>query len=129
MFVAVATIIGHSSLPHLHHEVSEAIAHFNHHDEEQGSESDHYDHDQDTEDHHNIFSFAQLDDNYVPGKFQNTSIELPILYLLTPVITYQLNQLKENSKPLLSYYREFPPPGDYSSNLFSRPPPIVNCQL
>jgi hypothetical protein len=109
LFFAVVIVIGHGVLPHLHHdEISTIIQH--HH-------NDHHD------DHHNIFSFAQLDENFVPSQFSKVNIDLPILYLVTPVITYQIDQLKEQSKNHFGHYREFPPPGNHLSNLFSRPPP------
>jgi hypothetical protein len=123
LFIAVATIIGHSSLPHHHHEEIEAVAHHDHHDEEQGKESNHNEQDESTEDEHSIFSFAQLDENFVPVKFQDVGIQLPLIYLLTPVITYQYNLSREKSKTHFGNYKEYPPPGKYLSNLFSRPPP------
>ena len=122
LFIAVITVVGHNTLPHHHHEI-QAISHHYHHEEEQGTKSNHHDHDENTENQHNIFSFAQLDENFVPVKFHEVSIELPLLYLVAPVIDYQLNLHKARSKPQSNYYREFPPPGKYLSNLFSRPPP------
>ncbi len=119
MLVAVATIVGHNTLPHHHHIDIQSLAH---HDCE-STDTDHHDQEQGKEDHHNIFSFAQLDDGFLPSQFSKVSIDLPVLYLQTPVITCHLAKLKENSKTHFGYYREFPPPGHYSSNLFSRPPP------
>lgn len=121
MLVAVTTIVGHNILPHHHHELIEAVAHHNDHLEVE--DTDHHDHEQNREDHHSIFSFSQLDEDFVPSQFSKVSMDLPILYLLTPVIANQFKQLKENSKSHFGYYREFPPPGNYSFNLFSRPPP------
>jgi hypothetical protein len=123
MLVAVAKIVGHNSLPHHHHINMPALAHHDDHHEDEGTATDHHYHEQDNEDHHNIFSFAQLDEDFLPSQFSKANIDLPILYLLTPVITFQLQQLKEQSKTHFGYYREFPPPDKYSSNLFSRPPP------
>jgi hypothetical protein len=123
MLFAVATIIGHNSMPHHHHTEIQLLTHHNDHHNEQGTEADHHDQEQNKEDHHNIFSFAQLDEDFVPPQFSKVNIDLPILYLLTSVITYQFNKLKEKSKTHFGYYREFPPPDNYSSNLFSRPPP------
>ena len=70
-----------------------------------------------------FFSFAQLDDCFLPSQFSKVSIDLPVLFLLTPTIRFQLNQLAERSKVQVGYYKEFPPPIDYLSHLFSRPPP------
>jgi hypothetical protein len=124
LFVAVATIIGHNSMPHHHHDAIEPVGHHLNHEEDHDQQSNHHDHQQDTEDNHNLFSFAQLDEDFVPVKFQKVNIELPIPYLLTPAITYHFNQIKQQSKNHFGYYREFPPPDNYTSNLFSRPPPF-----
>lgn len=111
-FVAVVTIVGHSNLPHLHYEDLHAIGQ-HHHDDDDGG-------------HHNIFSFAQLDDDFVLTKYQKLSVDLPVFYLLTPLLDYHFSQITENSKTYFNYYREFPPPGNnYLSNLFSRPPPAT----
>jgi hypothetical protein len=121
MLVAVAMIVGHNTLPHHHHVKIESSTH--HH--EHGSATAHHHHDQQNEeDHHNIFSFAELGKDFVPTKFQEVKFDLPILYLLAPVITAHFNHLKKQSKTNFGYYREFPPPADYSSYLFSRPPPV-----
>jgi hypothetical protein len=123
MLVAVVTILGHSSMPHHHHDIIEALAHHHHHHDENDTDPGHHVQEQQTEDHHNIFSFAQLDEDFLPSQFSKAGIDLPILYLLTAVITYQFSKWGEQSKTHFGYYREFPPPIDYSSNLFSRPPP------
>jgi hypothetical protein len=121
MLVAVATIVGHSSMPHHHYIVIQTL---DQHDEE-GANPHHHEQEQDIKDHHSIFSFAQLDEDFLPSQFSKVGIDLPILYLLTPVITYHFNKSKERSKTHFGYYREFPPPDHYSSNLFSRPPPVT----
>lgn len=126
LFIAVATIVGHSSLPHQHHAQIEKVAHHDHHDEEQGTGTHHHDHDEDRDEDHSLFSFAQLDENFVPVKFQNVSIELPIIYLLTPVITYHYNLFREKSKTHFGLYKEYPPPGNYLLQLPSRGPPSLS---
>jgi hypothetical protein len=124
MLVAVATIIGHHSMPHHHHEHIQLLAHHDDHHVEEGTDIDHYDQEQSQDDHHNIFSFFQLDEDFLPTQFSKVNIDLPLLYLLTPSITFHFKQLKENSKTHFGFYREFPPPPkDHSPNLFSRPPP------
>jgi hypothetical protein len=123
MLVAVATIVWHSSMPHHHHEEIKKLAHQDDHHEDESTDTHHHDHEQREEDHHNIFSFAQLDEDFLPSQFSKASIDLPLLYVLTPVITFELNKLKEKSKNDFGYYREFPPPDSYPSHLFSRPPP------
>ena len=122
LLIAVITVVGHNTLPHHHYEeIQELIQH--HHNEEQEEPQHHHDHDENKDDEHGIFSFAQLDENFVPAKWQDISIALPFLYLVTPVITYQYNLLKANSKTHFGYYKEFPPPGNYLLNLPSRAPP------
>jgi hypothetical protein len=109
--LAVVTIIGHNTMPHLHYDDNPAVVH--HH------------HDSNENDQHNLFSFAQLDNDFVPAKFQQVSISLPIIYLLTPFIDYQHKLLKEQSKTHFGYYREYPPPDVYPSDLPLRAPPVV----
>jgi hypothetical protein len=117
MLVAVATIIGHNCMPHHHHD---EIPHLSHHDEEEKM-NDH-DHERNTENHHNIFSFVQLDEDFIPAKFQIVGFELPVLYLLTPEISYQLKLITSTTKAF-NYYREYPPPENYFHDLPSRAPP------
>ena len=119
--VAVATIIGHTIIPHHHHAIDD---HHRVHDDSQELPSNHHDHEQDKEDHHNMFSFAQLDKDFVPVKVQQVNVDLPILYILTPITSYHLNQINIQAKTYFRYYREFPPPVKYTSQLYSRPPPI-----
>jgi hypothetical protein len=127
LFIAVATIVGHSSLPHQHHADIEMVAYHDHHEKEQGTGSSYHDDDDSKDEEHSIFSFAQLDENFVPVKFQDMSIELPIIYLLSPLITYRYNLFREKSKTRFGSYKEYPPPGNCLSKLPSRgPPPISN---
>lgn len=119
------TIISHNSIAHHHHEEMQPFVHHDHQHEHDGS------HDGDDTsgdaDHHNIFSFAQLDDNYIPSEPGKVTIEIPILYLLTPTLILQFDKLNAQStthlihpeKVLLSLY--------FSSGLFSRPPPYSNA--
>jgi hypothetical protein len=125
MLVAVATIMGHNLLPHGHHEEIKSDAthhHQNHHDEAGGNQHSHEDN---QEEDHNIFSFAQLDTDFIPSKIQLKGIELPFIYLLTPVIAYYLDLFPTKTKNHFGYYREFPPPESYLSNLPSRAPPSL----
>jgi hypothetical protein len=122
MMVAVATIIGHNTLPHHHHMGMQYLIHQDDDHVHNSTSHDHYEHEENSESDHNIFSFAQLDDCFLP-QFSKVSIDLPVLFLLTPIIRFELNQLAERSKIHFGYYREFPPPVDYLSHLFSRPPP------
>lgn len=121
LLVAVLTVTGHSIIPHYHHDESPATIQHYDHEEEQAGDLDH--HDEHNDDHHNIFSFGQLDENFVPVKWQRANAEPSIYYLITPAITHELNLYKARPKIIVGYYREFPPPDNYSLHLFSRPPP------
>jgi hypothetical protein len=125
LFIAVATIIGHNTLPHDHHDQIDKVA--NHqHEQEPGTGAHHEHNDEDTDGEHSVFSFAQLDENFVPVKFQDITIGLPIVYLLTPVITYHSHLFTEKSKTQFGFYKEYPPPGTYLSQLPSRGPPSLS---
>jgi hypothetical protein len=117
MLVAVATIVGHNCMPHHHHDEIKLLFH-----EEVEKNNYHHDHEQNTEDHHSIFSFVQLDEDFIPAKFQIVGFEPPVLYLLTPEISYQLKLITSTTKAF-NYYREYPPPRNYFRDLPSRAPP------
>ena len=114
MMIAIAIMLGHNFMPH-HHDHDTAIPDY-HNEHHEDSEHD--------KDHHNIFSFAQLDENFLPSHFGNVNIDLPIVYLLAPLIIYQLKQLEQQSKTHFGYYREYPPPDTYLSDLPLRAPPV-----
>jgi hypothetical protein len=124
MLIAVATIVGHNCMPHHHHEEILAVAHHEH-QEDGGTKTHHHDHQENKNEKHNIFSFAQLDEDFIPAKFQVEGFELPVLYLLTPEISFQLKLIISPSKAF-NYYREYPPPGNYLSQLPSRGPPSLS---
>ena len=122
MLLSVLTIISHNSIAHHHHEDMKPFVHHEHHDN-----NSHDNDDASGDDHHNIFSFAQLDDHYIPSEFAKITIEVPILYLLTPTFILLPDKLKV--KPAAHVAR---PEGDllslyFSSGQFSRPPPSDNA--
>ena len=123
MLLSVAMIISHNSTTHHHHH--EDMQPFEQHDLQHHHENDDRDHDhnEESDGQHNIFSFAQLDEDYLPSQFGKINIDLPVLYLLTPAITFQLKKLEESSKVHFDFREEISPPQQYSSYLFSRPPP------
>ena len=123
--IVVAIILGHSFLPHHHHEKIESVVHQHQHNEEHGSESNHPDHEGNKEDEHNIFSFAQLDENFVPANGQTKNFELPVEYLAAFIVTYLSNSFPVNTKTHFGWYKEYPPPEDYRFNLPSRAPPAI----
>jgi hypothetical protein len=120
LFIAVVTVMGHTILPHIHHnEISVAM----HHLDEQPSGKHHHDEEGSRDQQHHLFSFAQLDENFVPANGYSKSFEIPFEYVATAIITFDADSCPVNSKTHFGWYREFPPPDSYSPNLFSRPPP------
>jgi len=122
LFLAVATIVGHSSLPHQHHAQIEKVAYHDHHDEEEGTGTHDQDHEENKDEDHSLFSFAQLDENFIPAKFEVAGFELSVLYLFAPEISFQLKLITSSAKAL-SFYTQYPPPENYFFDLPSRAPP------
>jgi hypothetical protein len=123
LLIAVITVTGHSILPHFHHDDVYPIAkeHHNH----DSHPANHHDHDDDNgkEDQHSLFSFAQLDEDFLPVKTQNHSVDIPFEYLATSIITFNRVNLPVNTTTPFGCYQEFPPPGNLFVNLPSRAPP------
>src|SRR5437870_1460116 len=100
LFIAVITVLGHSTFPHRHADEGDAIEQ-HHHDN--NTNNDHNDNNSDSD--HNIFSFAQLDNNFIPVQSQTCSLELPVIYLITRVIVYHFNVLLKQEKLHFGYYQ------------------------
>ncbi len=122
LLFAVITVLSHSTLPHHHHDEPLA-AHQHHADEKQPTELNHHDNDED--EHHGLFSFAQLDENFVPVNSQNNSFELPLIYLSALVDIYVSHTFPVITKTHFSCYKVFPPPEKYFSSSSHRGPPTV----
>jgi hypothetical protein len=122
MLLSVMTIICHNSIAHHHHENMKP---FVHHDHEHHHNNNSHDTDDASgdEQHHNIFSFAQLDDSYLPSQFGKLTIEVPILYLLTPTFVLQVDKLNATPTTHLFHREDVLVSLYFSSGLFSRPPP------
>jgi len=114
MMIAIAISLGHNFMPHHHGHNSEISDYHEEHHEESGHDND----------HHKIFSFVQLDENFLPSHSGNVDIDLPIVYLMAPLINYPLRQLEQQSKTHFGYYREHPPPAIYRCDLPLRAPPV-----
>ncbi len=123
LLIAIITLVGHSILPHIHHdEIPVAI--LQHHQDEQPS--GHHPHDDDNnkqDNQHRLFSFAQLDENFVPVNGQAKNFELPLTYVPTLIVNYQPFSI--NTKTHFSCYKVFSPPEKYFSSSFHRGPPTV----
>lgn len=123
LLFAVVTVIAHSTQPHHHHdEIPVAVEQHNDEEEQQAGVTHH---DDDKDDHHSIFSFAQLDENFVPVNSQNNSFGLPITYLSALIVTYLSEDFPVNIKPHFGCYKVFPPPEKYFSSSSHRGPPTV----
>src|SRR5437762_12202649 len=82
LLISVITVITHGILPHHHHH-EDYVAIEKHHDEEDQTGTTHSD-----DDHHGLFSFAQLDKDFLTAKTQNKTFELPVDFLPALVITF-----------------------------------------
>jgi hypothetical protein len=112
MLFAIITIVAHNSTAHHHIEIK--------------SSSPHHHHEQHEENQHNLFSFVQLDEDFLPVQYNQFPVALPVFCLPASNIGIKMKVEKQDYKSHFAYYREeFPPPINRSSNLFSRPPP--NC--
>lgn len=125
LLIAIVTVAGHSILPHIHHdEISVAI--HQHHHEEQPAGHHPFDEDNNTQDNdHRLFSFAQLDENFVPSNGQVKNFELPLTYLPALIVIYQQDVFSVKTKTHFGCYKVFPPPERYFSSSSHRGPPTV----
>ncbi len=108
VLLALLVVMGHSILPH-HHEEHAAIEH-------------HHDNDPD----HNVFSFIQLDEAFIPSKTgcsANYDSHSPIFISQLNEFNFTLTSF--NKKPDYSFEKEFPPPRDYFNILSFRGPPVA----
>ena len=124
LLVAVITVTGHSILPHFHHDEIPATINHHHEDEEQPAGKHHHDDDNTKDNQHSLFSFVQLDENFVPAKGQVKTFELPVEYLPV-VITFLSSKFSASTKTHYGWYREYPPPDDYWYISSLRGPPIA----
>lgn len=123
LLFAVVTVIAHSTMPHHHHDEIPVAIEQHQGEEEQPAGVTH--HDDDKDDHHGIFSFAQLDENFVPVNSQNNSFELPLTYVSAFLFTYLLDDFPVHIKTHFGSYKVFPPPEKYFPSSSHRGPPTV----
>lgn len=124
LLIAVITVAGHSILPHIHHDEIPVAIQDHHHDEQPAGHPPHDDDNtQDNQQH--LFSFAQLDENFVPAASQNYSFELPFTYLPVLIAIYLSDHFPVNTKTHFGWYREYPPPDKNFTSFSHRGPPIV----
>ena len=125
MLFAVITVIGHSILPHFHHDEIPVVIKQYHHDEQPAGYHPHDEDDNTQDNQHRLFSFVQLDENFVPVKKENKIFEQTYTYL--PVLngTYLSDNFPVNTKTHFGCYKEFPPPEKYFPSSSHRGPPTV----
>lgn len=125
LLFAVITVLGHSILPHFHHDEIPVAIQQHHHDEQPAGHHP-LDDDNNTKDNqHGLFSFAQLDENFVPVNSQNNSFELPVTYLFALVDIYVSHNFPVITKTHFGCYKVFPPPEKYFPSSSHRGPPTV----
>jgi hypothetical protein len=125
LIIAVFTILGHGLLPHKHPDHAKAVPH--HHHGQGHKHGKHHQHEKKPADHHNIFSYAQLDESFVRAKFLDFTINLPVHdAIVTECI--EAPALACLSITHFGTYKEYPPPGCFGSMLPSRGPP-PSCRL
>lgn len=126
LLLAVVTVIAHGILPHIH--LDDIVAMVDHHHHHQTStEGGNHQHDAGgpQSDHHNLFSFAQLDEDFIPSKYYYKKFELRTQYLSPVALTSLLDTFPGYTKKVFGRYKEYPPPGNYFYELPSRAPPAV----
>ena len=126
LLIAVITVTAHSIFPHIHLDDIMAMVEEHHHHDELPSGTHHHDEkDNQKDSQHNLFSFARLDDDFIPANGQSQKVELTSKYVPAIIITFLLNNYPHQTKTHFGWYREYPPPDDYQYNLPSRAPPAI----
>lgn len=123
LLVAVLTVIAHSTLAHHHHDEIPLVIEQHHDEEQKPAGVTHYADEKD--DHHGIFSFAQLDENFIPVNSQSNCFELSLTYLSAVLVTYLSNDFPVISKTYFGCHKVFPPPDKYFPSSSHRGPPTV----
>ena len=128
LLIAVITVTGHSILPHFHHDETPVAIQQHHQEEEQPAGHHHHDDNSDNtkDNQHGLFSFAQLDEDFIPANAQIKNFELPAEYLIALIVTYLSDNYPVNTKTQFGCYIEFPPPDKYFSSSSHRGPPQYN---
>ena len=125
ILIATGTIMWHNCIPH-HHQIDISFLASHNKDHEEAVAKDNHKHLEFTKehnDHHGVFSLVQLDKDFVQPSVSKIKVDLPVLYLLTPIITCKLLDLKQESVNHPDHFDELIPFTGYSTQLFSRPLP------
>jgi hypothetical protein len=125
LLVAIITVAGHSTFPHFHHDDTPQTAQQHHHHNEQFENHHHEEEDSSKENPHSLFSFAQIDEAFVPVKAASGFFEIPFNYLPALIVSFLSDNFPVNIKTLYGWYKEYPPPDNHLFNLPSRAPPAL----
>lgn len=122
LLVAVTTVVGHSIFPHIHHnEIT--LGHDQHH-HDSNSKHDHDDEQNSNDQHHDLLSFAQLEDNYIPAKKLYSTFTVPIEFVAALTIIFVDNS-RVATKTHYGCCEEYPPPDNHFCTSYLRGPPTV----
>lgn len=125
LLLAVITVTAHSIFPHMHLDDLMAIAENHHHDEQSAGTHHQHDDDNNKDNRQSLFSFAQLDDDFIPAKGQFRDFQLKAEYLPGLIIAVLSDFYPVNTETDFGLYIEYPPPDDHHLNLPSRAPPAI----
>jgi hypothetical protein len=123
LLVAVTTVIGHSILPHIHHDEEFVVISDQHHHESPAGKH-HHDDENDSDKRHEVFSLAQLDDNYIPAKKLYSTFGVPVEFAPLFTVILIVNS-KVATKTDFGWYKEYPPPDNPIRTLSFRGPPAA----
>lgn len=113
VILAWTLVLGHNVFPHHHHDDDVVIEH-------------HDDHDDDDDHDHNLFTFGQLDEVFIPGKIEATIFSdfIPSLFMhFVKELSLALHVCSKKTEYSLKY--EFPPPSVYQYTHTLRGPPAI----
>lgn len=122
LLIAVLTVTAHNVFPHFHFDDIIAYVQQEHHHHDDSK----HQHDTTTDmngHQNNPFSFAQLDNEFIPANGQANKVEQPVQYLPALIVVLLPGNDLICSKPKFGRYIEYPPPNGYYHNLPSRAPP------
>lgn len=115
IFLSVVITVSHSIIAH-HHHFETAIEEANHHHDD--GDDDHHD--------HSMFSFGQLDENFIFSHTHTTiSNDVNTTLFLIPVNPLLVTINFSIGRTDFITHQEFPPPEDYFHSASHRGPPIV----
>ena len=128
ILIAILTVMGHSVFPHLHlpDNTKATSGHQHHPDTHHGNGHHHEQEDNSTQKLPlNIFSFAQIDEDFAPGVQLNPSFEQPVVFIYSNGYVAIVEAPQKLIPSKNGCYTEYPPPIVLLTGLPARAPPIV----